>query len=61
MKFPETQDFIRKAADLIQGLIPYYIKQGKGTLVIAFGCTGGQHRSVGHGKSVLGDLQRAGL
>lgn len=46
MKFPETQDFIRKAADLIQGLIPYYIKQGKRTLVIAFGCTGGQHRSV---------------
>ena len=46
MKFPETQDFIRKAADLIQGLIPYYIKPGKRTLVIAFGCTGGQHRSV---------------
>ncbi len=46
MKFPETQEFVKKAADLISGLIPYYIKQGKRTLVIAFGCTGGQHRSV---------------
>lgn len=46
MKFPETQEFVEKAADLIGGLIPYYIKQGKRTLVIAFGCTGGQHRSV---------------
>lgn len=46
MKFPETQEFVKKAADLISGLIPYYMKQGKRTLVIAFGCTGGQHRSV---------------
>ena len=46
MKFPETQEFVKKTADLISGLIPYYIKQGKRTLVIAFGCTGGQHRSV---------------
>ena len=46
MKFPETQEFVKKTADLISGLIPYYIKQGKRTLVIAFGCTGGKHRSV---------------
>lgn len=46
MRFPETQEFVKKTADLIEGLIPHYIKQGKRTLVIAFGCTGGQHRSV---------------
>ena len=32
--------------DMIQFLIPNYIKEGKYQLVIAIGCTGGQHRSV---------------
>ncbi len=46
MKFPETQDFVTRVTELTEGLIPYFIKQGKRNLVIAFGCTGGQHRSV---------------
>jgi UPF0042 nucleotide-binding protein len=46
LKFPETQDFLRTVQDLIDGLIPYYIREGKFHLVLAFGCTGGQHRSV---------------
>ena len=46
MKFPETQEFVERASELISGLIPYFIKQGKRNLVVAFGCTGGQHRSV---------------
>jgi UPF0042 nucleotide-binding protein len=32
--------------DAIHKLVPYYIKEGKYSLTIAFGCTGGQHRSV---------------
>ena len=46
LRWPETQEFIQRTYDMIQYLIPYYIKQGKSSLVIAFGCTGGQHRSV---------------
>ncbi len=46
MKYPETKAFVKKTSELILSLIPYYVKQGKRTLVIAFGCTGGQHRSV---------------
>ena len=46
MKFEETQEFIRRTTDLVEYLIPYYMKQGKMNLLIAFGCTGGQHRSV---------------
>lgn len=46
MKFPETQDFLRTVHDLIDRLIPSYTREGKFHLVLAFGCTGGQHRSV---------------
>lgn len=46
LKWPESKAFIEKSYDLIQFLIPYYIREGKSQLVMAFGCTGGQHRSV---------------
>lgn len=42
----ETQTLIEKLYDLLQFMIPQYQKEGKAQLVIAFGCTGGQHRSV---------------
>ena len=45
-KFPETQYFIHTVHDLINQLIPCYTREGKFHLVLAFGCTGGQHRSV---------------
>ena len=32
--------------DLLEFSIPFYIKEGKTSLVIAIGCTGGKHRSV---------------
>ena len=37
-------------------LIPLYIKEGKTRLVIAFGCTGGQHRSVSFARRLTNDL-----
>lgn len=46
MKFDEAQILYNKLTDLIDFLIPLYIKEGKSQLVIAFGCTGGKHRSV---------------
>ncbi|MCI8992634.1 MAG: RNase adapter RapZ [Eubacterium sp.] len=43
---PDAEEFIRKLWDLIQFLIPRYIKEGKNQLIIGVGCTGGKHRSV---------------
>lgn len=46
MGFPEAESFMEKLTDIIQFLIPNYVKEGKYQLVIAIGCTGGKHRSV---------------
>jgi len=42
----ETIDFLKKLTDMLDFLIPNYIKEGKSQLVIGIGCTGGRHRSV---------------
>src|SRR5690625_4487958 len=46
LKWPETQKFNEKLLDLLSFVLPQYKKEGKSQLVIAIGCTGGQHRSV---------------
>ena len=44
--FPQTQEFLEKTTDMLKFLLPHYIEEGKSYLTVAFGCTGGQHRSV---------------
>lgn len=46
MNWPESRQFLKKLLDMVQYLIPFYIREGKTQLVIAIGCTGGRHRSV---------------
>lgn len=46
MSFPEADEFVDRLTDLLEFLIPNYIKEGKYQLVIGIGCTGGKHRSV---------------
>jgi len=43
---PLTEEFLRKYTDTLSFLLPHYVEEGKTHLVIAIGCTGGQHRSV---------------
>ncbi len=45
-QFPQTAEFLEKAEEMLKFLLPHYIKEGKSYLTVAFGCTGGQHRSV---------------
>jgi len=44
--FPQTGEFLKRIQGLLTYLIPHYIEEGKSYLTIAFGCTGGKHRSV---------------
>ncbi len=46
MSFPEATVFLGQLTDMLDFLIPNYIKEGKHQLVIGIGCTGGKHRSV---------------
>lgn len=46
MKQDITKEFANRLHEIIIRLVPCYVKEGKYSLTIAFGCTGGQHRSV---------------
>jgi UPF0042 nucleotide-binding protein len=58
--FPQTKEFIDRISALLVYLLPHYIREGKSYLTIAFGCTGGQHRSVMIAEDVSKHLRKAG-
>jgi len=60
MSFPEAGEFLQKLTDMLQFLIPNYIKEGKHQLVIAVGCTGGKHRSVTLANELYESLHKQG-
>ncbi|MGL5642445.1 MAG: RNase adapter RapZ [Paraclostridium sp.] len=55
-----SREFFAKLEDMIDFLIPNYIKEGKSHLVIAIGCTGGRHRSVTISNLIYDDLIKKG-
>ena len=60
LSFPQTKEFIARISELLVYLIPHYIREGKSYLTIAFGCTGGKHRSVLIAEEVKKRLAKAG-
>ena len=44
--YRQTHEFLRHLEELFSFLLPQYVEEGKSSLVIAIGCTGGHHRSV---------------
>jgi UPF0042 nucleotide-binding protein len=60
LSFPQTSEFIKRISQLLAYLIPHYIREGKSYLTIAFGCTGGKHRSVLIAEEVKKRLAKAG-
>jgi RNase adapter protein RapZ len=59
--FEQTGEFIERITNLLVYLLPHYIKEGKSYLTIAFGCTGGHHRSVMIADDVHKLLTKAGF
>ena len=57
MKGGTAAQFLSRLYDMIDFLLPNYIKEGKNQLVVAIGCTGGKHRSVTVAKALCSHLQ----
>jgi UPF0042 nucleotide-binding protein len=61
MSFEQSKELLKKLEELIDFLIPLYISEGKSQLVIAFGCTGGKHRSVTFAQKISDFLKEKGM
>ncbi len=61
MQSEASNKLFTKLKDLIDFLIPLYISEGKSQLVIAFGCTGGKHRSVTFAEHMHNHLENNGF
>lgn len=59
-KFPQTREFLSLVTKMMLYLLPHYVDEGKSYLTVAFGCTGGQHRSVMLAEEIAAELKRAG-
>jgi UPF0042 nucleotide-binding protein len=57
--FPQTAEFLGRVTDLMLYLLPHYVGEGKSYLTVAFGCTGGQHRSVMMAEEMARRLKKA--
>ncbi len=55
---PEAQGFLQRLESLLDFLVPLYVAEGKARLTVAFGCTGGRHRSVYVAERVGAHLRR---
>ena len=60
MKQEVARDFMARTEKMLLDLIPYYMKEGKYSLNLAFGCTGGQHRSVSAANEMADRLRAKG-
>jgi UPF0042 nucleotide-binding protein len=57
---PPARDFIRKLVGFMDFMLPHFIKEGKSTLTVSVGCTGGKHRSVVIAEELRAHLKKAG-
>ncbi len=58
---PVTELFLERLTELLNLLLPAYAAEGKAYLSIAFGCTGGRHRSVAIAEEVALRMRASGV
>ncbi len=58
--FPQSIEFLSRVTAMMLYLLPHYVEEGKSYLTVAFGCTGGQHRSVMMAEEMKERLTKAG-
>lgn len=58
--FPQSREFLEKVENMLAFLLPKYSEEGKSSTVIAFGCTGGRHRSVAMASCIAEYVQSLG-
>lgn len=58
--YQQTKDFLAHLEGLLSFLLPQYVNEGKSALVIAFGCTGGRHRSVAITRAIVDFIRQSG-
>lgn len=56
MQWDDAKELLNKLNDLVDFLLPLYVKEGKTQLVISIGCTGGKHRSVTFAEAIYKHL-----
>ena len=59
--YQQTRTFMEKITDMLDFLLPLYIEEGKLSLTVAIGCTGGHHRSVAIAAALNDHLRAEGL
>ncbi|WP_027625203.1 RNase adapter RapZ [Clostridium lundense] len=60
ISYDVTKNFINKLEDMLEFLIPNYLKEGKRQLILSIGCTGGRHRSVAIANAIYNKLKDNG-
>ena len=60
MRHDVSKNFVNQICEMINRLVPSFLKEGKNHLNISFGCTGGQHRSVAIANQVYQQLREDG-
>lgn len=60
MQFNESRIFLKKLEEMIEFLLPLYVEEGKTSLTVAIGCTGGKHRSITMANKLIDKVRKLG-
>ncbi len=56
MSYPSAREFLEKLTEMMEFLIPKYMEDGRYSLTVGVGCTGGRHRSVTIARALTEEL-----